>query len=384
MRIAFVDATSRDYTPETPLRFPLGGMQSAICYLSVELAARGHLVSLFNNTSTPGTFNQVRCTNFSDPRALRDIGASDVIVAISTIGERLRRAGIKVPAIYWIGHDIDQAAVRRLELLSERESWTRIAFKSEWQRDRFVRTFPIDPARTALLRNAMSPAFLRLPRRSTYFFESPALPVLAYTSTPFRGLGVLARAFPLVQRQLPGISARIYSGMAVYGRGAEDAEFARLYDLCRSTDGVDYIGSVDQQTLAEGLAACDILAYPSTFAETACTSFIEAASAGCLLISTDLGALPETGSGYAFLMPTSGRNLDSRQMVFGYARHLVETIRAAYANPAEFRKKIDAQVDFFRKNYTWPGHAAEWELLFENLIGPTSPLQRSQPADDLA
>ena len=38
MRIAFLDTNELDYTADTPYRQPLGGSQSAICYLAAELA----------------------------------------------------------------------------------------------------------------------------------------------------------------------------------------------------------------------------------------------------------------------------------------------------------------------------------------------------------
>ena len=48
MRIAFVDFTPWDYTPLFARRGPLGGTQSAVCYLSRQLAADGCDVSLVN------------------------------------------------------------------------------------------------------------------------------------------------------------------------------------------------------------------------------------------------------------------------------------------------------------------------------------------------
>ena len=49
MRIAFIDFIEWDYSPETPYQGPLGGVQSAVCYLSECLAQNGHKVFLINN-----------------------------------------------------------------------------------------------------------------------------------------------------------------------------------------------------------------------------------------------------------------------------------------------------------------------------------------------
>jgi hypothetical protein len=54
MKIGFLDTYTWDYNIETPYCKPLGGTQSAICYLAEALAAQGNEVFLLNNTSSRG------------------------------------------------------------------------------------------------------------------------------------------------------------------------------------------------------------------------------------------------------------------------------------------------------------------------------------------
>jgi glycosyltransferase involved in cell wall biosynthesis len=115
-----------------------------------------------------------------------------------------------------------------------------------------------------------------------------------YASTPFRGLAQLLDLWPVV-RQVVGARARltICSSLQVYG-DREPAEYQALYDKARQLDGVEYLGSVGQQQLREVAASSRALAYPCVFAETACIAAMEAMASGCVVVSTALGALPET------------------------------------------------------------------------------------------
>ena len=50
MNIAFLDSIGWDYDVSTPYERPLGGSQSALAYLAVELARRGGQVTLYSGT----------------------------------------------------------------------------------------------------------------------------------------------------------------------------------------------------------------------------------------------------------------------------------------------------------------------------------------------
>src|SRR5262249_29880168 len=157
-------------------------------------------------------------------------------------------------------------------------------------------------------------------RRRPFFFRTGDPPVLAYTSTPFRGLAVLLTAFPAIRTAVPDCRLRIYSSMGVYQVPDADDDYRVLYDLAPALPGVEYVGSLPQTALADALAEADILAYPNTFAETSCISVMEAMAAGCLVATTRLGALPETTAGFGILMDEVG---DRVSMARAFAQALV-------------------------------------------------------------
>jgi glycosyltransferase involved in cell wall biosynthesis len=66
---------------------------------------------------------------------------------------------------------------------------------------------------------------------------------------------------------------------------------------------VVYRGSIPNSELRAELPTFDILAYPNTFEETSCIAVIEALSAGLRVVTSNLGALPETTEGWARMYP---------------------------------------------------------------------------------
>jgi glycosyltransferase involved in cell wall biosynthesis len=365
MKIAFIDAINWDYSPLTPFERPLGGSQSAAVYLARELAARGHGVTLFNNTSTPGLHAGVDCPGMSGGISADRLNAFDAAVVLnSATGQRFREAGVTVPLLLWSQHAADQAAVKPLASLEERVAWDGFFLVSQWQADSYAATFGIRPERITILRNAAAPAFQTLERRKPPFFRTGAPPILAYTSTPFRGLVILLTAFPAIRSAVPDCRLRIYSSMGVYQVPDASDDYRVLYDLARALPGSEYVGSLPQTALAEALADADILAYPNVFPETSCISVMEAMAAGCLVVSTKLGALPETTAGFGFLM-------DASTEVVGMAREftkvLVTLIRTAREKPEQFEDGLRRQRAHAHAAYDWVTRAEDWEQALQRL-----------------
>jgi hypothetical protein len=247
MRIAFLDTIDYDYTIDTVYQQPLGGTSSAVCYLAEALAVLGQEVFLLNKTTTPGRSRGVIVLPFTALSAqLRQ--SLDVLVVVNLAGQGVQLRQVLSPhtrLILWTGHAHDQPAMLPLSQIQERSTYDRFVFVSQWQSQQFQRCFDLDPSRIRVLRNAISPAFRnRFPTGVPILARKANPPVLAYTSTPFRGLELLLELFPQIQQAVPGTRLKVFSSMKVYN--LLDTDHETLYRQCQATEGVEYIGSLPQ------------------------------------------------------------------------------------------------------------------------------------------
>ena len=359
MRIAFIDPVGWNYTLDAPYERPMGGSESALCYLAAELAKRDHAVTVLNGVRAAVESRGVHLDNISLAGSAAFLNAFDIVVLVGLAQGRVlrERVGVTAPLVLWTPHAHDQPAVRDLSQQNERQTWTGFAFVSEWQRQCYEKFFQLPHEKGRVLRNAVSPAFAA-ENGAAPWFATGEPPVLFYTSTPFRGLDVLLRAFPAIRSQIPEARLRVYSSMGVYQVGAADDKYRPLYDQCRAMDSVDYIGSIGQSRLAKELAGAAALAYPSTFAETSCIAVLEAMAVGAAILTTRLGALPETTAGLASMVDWQG---DKGRLAASFVATTVESLRDMRENPEAAAARRDQRIKLIRDHYLWPARAREWE-----------------------
>jgi len=353
MKIAFCDYSDIEYQPDTPYIRPIGGTQSAVCYLMEELVKLGVDVTLVNTIKAPGSYLGVKC-----PGLKVDLNEFDFVVVINgALGKKLRSEGVRTKLILWTGHDVNQPSVASLKDPEERGCWDKFIFVSIWQSICYQKAFGIWSSH--VLRNAISPFFEQITKRPLKL----TAPTFAYTSTPFRGLDVLLLAFPTIHKAFPESRLKIFSAMNIYNIPNKVDAFTALYELAKVLPGVEYIGPVEQKQLAVELADVDILAYPNRFAETSCIAAMEAMGAGCLIYTSNLGALPETLANFGLLTEVPPDTAIHAKL---FADVTIGATRAAITVPQAIEERIKAQQEYVREHYTWKKRALEWIKVLES------------------
>lgn len=380
-KVAFIDAIDWDYDIGSPYEKPFGGSQSALCYLAEALAKHGFEIYLLNHTTKPRTIRGVHCFNISE---IPEDVIADLDVAIvlnqAELGYRLRsQLSEKTAIILWTQHDANQPAMEMMQDPYVQNIYTGIVFVSHWQREQYYQHFNLDSTKTVVLKNAIAPTFANtaasLSSASSIVAIKAEHPILFYTSTPFRGLDLLIDVFPEIWQAFPTAQLKIFSSMKVYQRQEESEFFDQLYAQCQTMEGVEYIGSLPQPELAEILEKATLLSYPNTFPETSCIAVMEAMASGCHVITSELGALPETTAGFADLISASD-GFSTEEAKQAYKQKFTERVIAflqqwqsqRISNPQDLEQRLRTQLDFVRDHYTWEARAQEWQVWLVQLI----------------
>jgi glycosyltransferase involved in cell wall biosynthesis len=278
------DQLSGDPDWEYAETHPLGGAETALLRMASTFRELGHEVELVNY---PSSANELRalmagkgCDVFINSRLPMGILA-------------LQKPPGKVN-YYWAHDDVDQPLLAPLQ---QKPEWRTAFYQringifllSHYQRSAWLARLGLVLEKSHLITNPIPYDRFR-PDRDRLRDRAPRA---YYASTPYRGLSYLLQAWPLVQKLVPRAEVHVFSSLAV--NGLPDTEENRaLYERARQTPGVVYRGPVGQAELREEAACARVLAYPCCFPETSCIAAMEAMASGCVVVGTELGALPET------------------------------------------------------------------------------------------
>ena len=179
--------------------------------------------------------------------------------------------------------------------------------------------------------------------------------------TPWRGLSVLLGAMQLVKNPL--ITLDVYSSTEVYGKAfyeSHDKHYQALYDQAKQLPNVNYIGYKPNEYIKKHLKDYRLFVYPSIWEETFCISLLEAMAAGLYCVTTNYGAIYETGAEFPMYIPYSN---DYKSLARKFAQGIEVAAKSLEAPGINDHLKV--QKDYVNRFYNWKVKSISWNRFLE-------------------
>ena len=259
----------------------------------------------------------------------------------------ISRLGTQTPGkrqILWC-HDLhNDPAVAHLVNGGWRK-FEKIVFVSHWQKQMYEVHLGVPPSAGIVIPNSIYPM-------TPVVTPGDGLRLI-YTSTPQRGLNIVAPVFNKLAEEFDHIHLDVYSSFDLYGWSEKDLPYQQLFDVLTQSPRVTYNKSIPNDLLRDRLQQSHIFVYPSIWPETSCLCLIEAMCAGLTCVHSSLGALPETSLGMTVMY-------DYTENINDHAYKLYETLRGVILNHERFDNKTVSSIANLKyssiyQNQRWVG-----------------------------
>ena len=252
MHIAFIDI-AQSYAADRPdADEPFGGTNSAVCFLARELAKSGVACTFFNKVDAPQSAHGITSLPI---QSLMDEAANPAYTAFVFCGRwvewlvTLVREKTTAPVVAWMHESILGG-----QYTPALPAFDGAVFVSDWQRQ--INAAHILPHwKTAVIRNAMNPAFTSL-----FTGDAPVLaskqkpPVIIYAGATPRGVLHIPAILNGLRQRGANFTAEIYCNCTPTQDAQANAAFA---DQLRHITGVTHVGMVGQGALAASIRSGD-------------------------------------------------------------------------------------------------------------------------------
>jgi UDP-glucose:(glucosyl)LPS alpha-1,2-glucosyltransferase len=241
----------------------------------------------------------------------------------------------------------------------------KIVFVSNWQMQAFINVYNIPWSKCVVIQNGIVPI-------ESHEKPSDGKIRLIYTSTPHRGLGILANVFAKLCERYDNLELDVFSSFKLYGWEDRDEHFKELFKFLEQHPNIKYHGSTSNEEVREALKRANIFAYPSIWTETSCLCLIEAMSAGLMCVHPNNGALYETASNLTNMYQYDETVERHAQVFYEILSSTIETY-----NHDEIKSRIEVQKSYTNTFYNIDVKALQWKYLIESLLDAPREIQSS-------
>lgn len=182
---------------------------------------------------------------------------------------------------------------------------------------------------------------------------------IIYQSSYNRGLRILLDNWDRIKKEVPDAELRIAYGWQSFDalcsdnpeRMAWKNDMIKLMNKC---DGVVELGRIGHDEIIEEIFSADVMAYPCTFPEVYCISYVKALAGGANVVSTDFAELVNYKKTGATQVHYDEKNI--QQMIDDFISALIYGLK----NPPSDRERQKRAIDA-RNRYSWANTAKGWD-----------------------
>jgi len=341
MKIGFY-ITGSPFDGNTLEKKALGGTESSVIYMSRELAGLGNHVNVYTNCENSGEYDGVIYKKYQEFDTEEKF---DVIVSVREL-EPLKWADSKI-RICWVPDAYDQTIIQ-----TRIHDWPhadRLFTVSRWQTNGLIQYYKIPKEKFFITRNGVY--------RPDFEMEAEKNKnKLIYASAPYRGLDILIDLFPKIREQIKNAELFVFGYLT-------DPKYESLYKKAESIEGIRIMRNISRQAFVQEFLNSYIMIYPNHFPETSCIAAMESQAAGTPIVSSNLGALPETVKGGVLI---SG-NPHSKKYQDDFVGETVSLLQ----NRTKWLELSKKGREYILKNNSWDKIAKEWMEEFNELLSKT-------------
>lgn len=357
--IFFCGRSLEPWAPPSINTTGIGGSETAIIEIARRFATDGWRVDVYNEPDKyEGVYDGVGYWGLS---RLTQGDKSDILISWRNPGAyslpMLRRV-----SMLWY-HDLNRGPIVSGEL----QRWDSVLGVSKWHADYLSQVY-------GLTNTSFVPNGINLDR-----FAEPVRKVpfrCVYASSPDRGLLNLLSIWPAIAAEEPMAELHIAYGWDTIDRsiatgfdqqGQLQALKTRVQELLSRMPNVVWRGRLSQPELAKLYQESYCWLYPTSFLEVSCISAMEAMAAGCVAVTSEAGALPET-------IANGGLIVAGNTYTHAWQELYILCAKGALRSP-EIRRPIAAHGIERAKLLTWDIAYGKWkELLIPMLEKSKEPV----------
>jgi len=337
----------------------LPGSEECAVYASEELVRRGYDVTVYMNPPDQSIWR----SPFSNPRWLpedhfhitENTDYYDLILMWRRLDVDVGRKRSKV--VFFWPHDSPCGPIGRIF-----PKFDGVCILSEHHRSQFSTVFKeFDQIPYIVCGNGIVPEQFNSPMSFTNPYS------LGYFSNYARGLAVLLLIWPEIRKEFPQATLSICYGRETWNTISDEAFEFIITKINEYKDiGVTEHGKVGHLELAKIMQNTSVWSYPGNvqcYGETFCITAIKCQAAGCIPVTTRIGALNETVHPEA----PSSSNITSIESIQEYKQVLLRTLYRIKESDPEIIKNERKKYMQYASQWPWSACIDKWLELYNRV-----------------